>query len=175
MIDERDIVLQPTAVHYLRMNARPSSSPSATAGVSLEPLDRPVDVDYYLELYQQVGLHFNWVDRLLLPRSDLHGIINSVDTHVYLLFHDGQPCGFTELVCRVDSVEIQYFGLFQEYIGKGLGAPCLRATVNEAWTLNPEWLELNTCDLDHARALDLYQKVGFTLYSSRTELRRRFH
>jgi GNAT superfamily N-acetyltransferase len=175
MIDEDDIILQPTEVHYLRMNVPPARNPDSMGGVTLEQLHRPIDTGYYLDLYQEVGLQFNWVDRLLLSREALGILINSEDTSIFLLFFDGQPCGFTELVCRIHFIEILYFGLFPEFVGKGLGAPCLRATVNEAWKHEPEWIELNTCKLDHPRALDLYEKVGFEIYTTRTEMRRRFH
>jgi thiosulfate/3-mercaptopyruvate sulfurtransferase len=112
MIDEDDIVLQPIEVHYLRMNVPPVPNPNPIGCVTLEQLHRPIDAGYYLDLYQEVGLQFNWVDRLLVSREELEALINSEDAFIYLLFCDGQPCGFTELVRRIHFIEILYFGLF---------------------------------------------------------------
>jgi GNAT superfamily N-acetyltransferase len=172
MFEDSDIQLVETQVYYLRMNERPNYEPCSDKHVSLSKLTRPVDPKYYLELYQGVGLRYSWLDRLLMPELQLERVINEENNHIYLMFAQDDPCGFMEIQVEVTRAEIMYFGLFPEFLGKGLGAPCLKKAVTKAWDFDPEWLEINTCDLDSDRALNLYMKVGFDLYNERTERRR---
>ena len=60
-------------------------------------------------------------------------------------------------------VEIAYFGLLPEFIGRGAGRSLLAAAINRAWswrgTTTRVWL--HTCSLDHPRALPNYLAAGF--------------
>ena len=54
-----------------------------------------------------------------------------------------------------------YFGLMPEFMGRRLGPYLLRWAVDAAWSTQPDKVTVNTCTLDHPKALSLYQKVGF--------------
>lgn len=172
MIDAADTELRDTKVHYLRMDQPLDYHGLNNSSLSLRVLERPIDVRYYLELYQGVGLNCNWLDRLVMPESELEELINQEGVWIYLFFHEDDPCGFVELVEGAGFVEILYFGLFSEYIGQGLGVSCLKQSVEKAWALEPEWLQLNTCELDNPAALDVYIRAGFKIYQERIEQRR---
>jgi GNAT superfamily N-acetyltransferase len=52
--------------------------------------------------------------------------------------------------------------LLPEFIGRGYGGYLLNAIVDLAWSAGPcGRLWVHTCDLDHPRALGVYQKAGF--------------
>ena len=60
---------------------------------------------------------------------------------------------------------LAYFGLLPEYVGRGLGAFFLHHAIQNAWMRPITTLLVNTCTLDHPRALPLYQRMSFTPYS----------
>ena len=79
-----------------------------------------------------------------------------------MLYANGVPAGYAELDCRaLPVVDLAYFGLMPEFIGRGLGAHLLTAAIENAWRHDPEKLTVNTNNLDHPKALPLYQRLGF--------------
>jgi GNAT superfamily N-acetyltransferase len=52
-----------------------------------------------------------------------------------------------------------------EYLGRGLGFFFLRQSIEIAWAKPISKFLVNTCTLDHPRALPLYQRAGFVPYS----------
>jgi GNAT superfamily N-acetyltransferase len=70
-----------------------------------------------------------------------------------------------ELDRRVDGeVEIAYFGLMPDYIGRGLGPALLGWALERAWSYRPRRVWLHTCSLDHPKALAVYRRAGFEVY-----------
>jgi len=83
-----------------------------------------------------------------------------------VLYCGGGPAGYFELDFRsMPRAEISFLGLMPEYIGSGLGTFILREAIVTAWRRGPERLIIQTCTLDHPRALPLYQRMGFTPYA----------
>ena len=73
---------------------------------------------------------------------------------------------------RENIVDLAYFGLAPQAVGTGLGRFLLGTAIHTAWDLpGIRKLTVNTCTLDHPRALGLYQKLGFV--PVRREERRR--
>ena len=51
-----------------------------------------------------------------------------------MLYHKGVPAGYFELDKRKKSeVKLAYFGLFKEFIGKGLGKNFITFVLKQAW------------------------------------------
>ena len=100
-----------------------------------------------------VGHHFAV---LLEPRNS-----------VSVLYVNGAPAGFFELL-KVDDdvVELSHFGLFEHALGLGLGKWFLLQALYAAWSSNPKVVRVSTNDLDHPRALQLYQRFGFSPVST---------
>ena len=64
------------------------------------------------------------------------------------------------------AVNLAYFGLMPEYTGRGIGPFFLDQILRQAWTPappapQPERMTVNTCNLDHPKALSIYQRAGF--------------
>ena len=172
MIDTAKIVLTPTKVFYLKMDHPPSEKFTTRQDISFKPLPKPVDVDDYLTYYASVGSQFNWVDRFLMAKEELRAKINADNVDIYVMNVGDQEAGFLELGKEADYVELLYFGLFPEFIGKRLGKYFLQWAIRKAWSYNPKWIQLNTCELDHANALPTYRKLGFKDYKTTIEQRR---
>ncbi len=140
--------------------------------ISLIKLDKPISTESYLKLYTIVGEHYNWLDRLFMDTSLLLEKINSPKTHIYTFSVHEEFAGYCELIVEDEYAEILYFGLAQNFIGKGFGKYLLSETIHKAWSFNPQWIQLNTCDLDHPNALGTYKSMGFKVYKTITENKR---
>jgi GNAT superfamily N-acetyltransferase len=83
-----------------------------------------------------------------------------------VLYHRGTPAGYSELnFISAGQVKLEYFGLFPEFIGRGLGGWFLDWTVHQAWRPGVRRIWVHTCTLDHPNALPVYQKAGFQIYN----------
>ena len=67
------------------------------------------------------------------------------------------------------GIEIVYFGLLVNFIGKGLGGAMLSRALQHAWALGPERVWVHTCTLDHPAALANYEARGMRIYRTGTE------
>jgi len=59
-------------------------------------------------------------------------------------------------------VELSYFGLMEHVLGMGLGKWFLLQALYLAWQNDPKKVTVTTNTLDHPRALQLYQRFGFS-------------
>jgi GNAT superfamily N-acetyltransferase len=160
-----------TLVTYLEMTTAPAQPPRLTPcpGVEVRWARRPT-ISFYRYLYFAVGELWTWTVRRLLSDAELATILQDLRVEVNVLWVDGVPAGYAELDRRAPpDIELAYFGLVPEFIGRGLGAYLLDWTIHHAWRARPRRLWVHTCDLDHPRALDLYQRLGFRIYDRRTE------
>ena len=86
-----------------------------------------------------------------------------------MLYRGGEPAGYVELDFRQeDEAEVAYFGLLPWHIGSGIGPWFLEWAVRAAWTDKPKKLIVNTCNLDHPKAIIVYQQAGFRPYRQET-------
>ena len=84
----------------------------------------------------------------------------------------GTPAGYFELERQAEgSVEIAYFGLLPQFVGRGLGGALLSAAVERGWEGGARRVWLHTCSLDHAAALPAYQARGFRIFETETAVR----
>jgi GNAT superfamily N-acetyltransferase len=128
-----------------------------------------VDLHFYLFLYQSVGEKLSWRDRILMPKEELHAALSSPNTSVYVLYVGGAPAGYVELHKDGTSVEIAYFGLREEYHGRGLGKHLLSYGIQKAWDAEAKRVWVHTCNLDGQHALPNYEKRGFQIYQEEQE------
>ncbi len=88
---------------------------------------------------------------------------------LWLLTVRAAPAGYFELEATSDgSVEIAYFGLLPEFIGRGYGKHLLTEAVERAWSLGARRVWLHTCSLDDAAALPNYVSRGFRAFHEET-------
>ncbi|MGQ1788126.1 GNAT family N-acetyltransferase [Saccharicrinis sp. GN24d3] len=162
----------PSEVYFLKMEEKPTLRENNIENTSLIEIAKPIDISWYRELYSEVGKNFNWLDRLFMDDAELYSKINSSKTHIYTLNIKQKHAGYCELVEEGDHVEILYFGLLPDFIGKGYGRYFLNKTIELAWRFSPKHIQLNTCDMDHPNAIHNYKKAGFVLYKTVTEMKK---
>ena len=158
-----------TLVTYLEMTAPPAQPPRAAPRSDLEiRRARQPTVSFYRYLYAAVGEPWTWTVRRSLSDAELAAILDDQRVEVNVLWAGGVPAGYAELDRRAPpDIELAYFGLMPEFIGQGLGAYLLDWAIHHAWRARPRRLWLHTCDLDHPRALEFYQRLGFRIYDRR--------
>jgi GNAT superfamily N-acetyltransferase len=113
-------------------------------------------------LYAEVGRAFSWTDRLSWTDDQVQRHLADPGVSIWLMSWEGEPAGYFELREHENrTVEIAYFGLLPDFIGRGWGKYLLTRAVQAAWKLRPARVWLHTCTLDHPAALPNYVKRGF--------------
>lgn len=117
---------------------------------------------FFRFLYVEVGRRYHWVDRLPWTDEQLRARLDDPDVSLFLLRVLGSPAGYFELERHEDrAVEIAYFGLLPEFVGRGLGKHLLTLATETAWSMGPPRVWLHTCTLDDPAALPNYEARGF--------------
>jgi GNAT superfamily N-acetyltransferase len=137
-----------------------------------ELLPKPISAGEYRKYYYGVGEKHFWLDRMVMPDEELSEKINADNVDIFLFYVNKETAGYIEFVKEEKYVEILYFGLMPAFIGKGYGNYFLQWVIATAWSYQPEWIQLNTCTLDHPNALGTYKKAGFTEVRTETHQRR---
>jgi GNAT superfamily N-acetyltransferase len=122
----------------------------------------PCPVSEYRDMYRRVGDQWHWHDRHKWSDDQLARHLAQPTVSVWPLYVDRKLGGYFELEQQAnDDVEIVYFGLTPEFIGRGFGAALLTRAVDEAFGLGAKRVWLHTCTLDSPRALPNYKARGF--------------
>lgn len=120
-------------------------------------------------LYTHVGGDWYWQDRLSWTYARWMQWLDRPQVQTWVMHERGTPAGYFELEKQPsDDVEIAYFGLAPEFIGRGLGGHLLTVCLEKAWAMNAKRVWVHTCSLDHPVALKAYQARGMTLYKTET-------
>jgi GNAT superfamily N-acetyltransferase len=154
---------------YLEMRAPAALQPSVLAdpAIRIEQAELCTPALYRF-LYGEVGRRYHWVDRLGWTDEEIRAHLETGRVSIWLMTVRGTPVGYFELRRdEEDAMEIAYFGLFEEFTGRGLGGHLLTRAVEQAWRMTSSRVWLHTCSLDHPAALPNYVRRGFTPY--RTE------
>jgi GNAT superfamily N-acetyltransferase len=157
----------PTVVTFLEMTAKPAAIPPPfpKGKVALLRAENP-PVHYYRYLYDVIGRSYKWVDRKKIADAQLGQLLADAQVEIYVLYVNGCPAGLAELDFREPEIaQLAYFGLVPEFVGRKLGYYFLYHTCVNAWLKPIARFLVNTCTLDHPRALPLYQRMGFVPYS----------
>lgn len=124
---------------------------------------------FFRYLYAEVGRAYAWVDRLPWTDDQIRAHLADPAVSVWLLTVRGAPAGYFELNSGGDgAVEIAYFGLLPEFIGRGYGKHLLTEAVEQGWALGGRRVWLHTCSLDDPAALPNYRARGFRPYHEET-------
>nr|WP_086939604.1 GNAT family N-acetyltransferase [Thaumasiovibrio occultus] len=127
-------------------------------------------------LYKLVGEQWQWTDKANWSSAQWENYANDPNLRLFVAYVQGTPAGYFELYqiaqpeTNAITVDIGYFGLASDFIGKGLGGDLLTRCIQTAWALpNTTRVTVNTCSLDHPGALANYQQRGMTIYSTQTK------
>jgi GNAT superfamily N-acetyltransferase len=124
---------------------------------------------FFRYLYAEVGRAYHWRDRLAWGDEEARARLADASVSLYLLSVAGAPAGYFELQRHDDaSVEIVYFGLLPEFLGRGLGRYLLGEAAAAAWSLGAARVWLHTCSLDDPAALPNYLARGFRPFRTET-------
>lgn len=124
---------------------------------------------FYRYLYGEVGRFYHWTDRLPWSDDEIRSHLARAEITLWVMRYEAAPAGYFELERHPDgSIEIAYFGLIQEFLGRGLGKHLLTVAAEQAWSDGANRVWLHTCTLDDAAAMPNYQKRGFVPFRQET-------
>ena len=118
---------------------------------------------WFLMLYDAVGRDYAWEDIHKREHAEIAEWLQNDRMALYVLMGDGWPHGFFMLEEQDEGVvDLAYLGMVPEAVGKELGRWLLKTAILTAWARpGTAKLTVNTCTLDHPRALQTYQRAGF--------------
>jgi len=155
---------------YLEMTDRSvlSASGAPSGDVTLERSD-DCSLALWRHLYAEVGREYHWVDRLAWSDAEIAHYLGDPRLELWILRERGEPAGYFELRAHEDgAVEIAYFGLLPDAVGRGLGKFMLTRAVERAWERGASRVWLHTSSLDHSSALSNYLARGFSIWKQET-------
>ena len=131
-------------------------------------LIKKIKPDFQLNkfFYKQVGKKHRWIDRLSWSDEKWINYISNKNLETYIICESNELVGFFELLYNpeLQETEISYFGLLEEYIGKGIGGYALSEAIRKSFEKNIRRVWLHTCTLDHPNALKNYIARGMTVF-----------
>jgi GNAT superfamily N-acetyltransferase len=160
---------EPLITTYLEMRSPDQLRPKrANARFEVrEKLQR--DWQFNRDLYFRVGERWEWIDRRPWTDDEWKEYATAPELQTFAGYYNQALAGYYELRHDTESgVEIAYFGLLPEFIGRGLGGALLTSAIEEAWSSgrgvssNRVWV--HTCSRDHPQALANYQARGMVVY-----------
>ena len=131
-------------------------------------LIKKIKPDFQLNkfFYKQVGKKHRWIDRLSWTDEKWINFISNKNLETYVISESEDLIGFFELLFNpnLNETEISYFGLLEEYIGKGIGGYALSEAIKKSFEKNIKRVWLHTCTLDHPNALKNYIARGMKVF-----------
>src|SRR5205823_11716621 len=122
------------------------------------------------DMYFQVGEQWRWIDRRPWTDEQWKGYADAPELRTFAAYFDDALAGYYELRRESEpdgqngAVEIAYFGLLPDFVGRGLGGALLTSAIEEAWRISPSRVWVHTCNRDHPQALANYQARGLVIY-----------
>jgi GNAT superfamily N-acetyltransferase len=151
-----------TIVTTLEMRARPRPRPTPPSPLRLIRWREPAP-ERYRALFRRVGAPWLWFSRLAMSDAELIRLTHAPATQVHAAVdRQGVEVGLLELSHPApDRCSLDYFGLVPELTGQGHGGWLMALAMQLAWQPGLGVLHVNTCTLDHPRALGFYRTHGF--------------
>jgi GNAT superfamily N-acetyltransferase len=124
------------------------------------------------DLYFSVGEQWDWSDKRPWTDDQWKEYATTPELRTFAAYYDDALAGYYELRRDTEGgIEIAYFGLLPEWIGRELGGALLTSAIEEAWRTspNPARVWVHTCNRDHPQALANYQARGMIVYKIEEE------
>ena len=158
MIEIKRFYLQIRSLEELNKFKKPSKS------LKIEKSSNNFQLNKFF--YREIGKKHRWVDRLSWSNDTWINYLGNKNLYTCVLKKNDDLVGYYEKIYYEESneFEIAYFGIMEEYIGKGYGGfllsealeSCLKEKVSRIW--------VHTCSLDHENAIKNYLARGMKLY-----------
>jgi ribosomal protein S18 acetylase RimI-like enzyme len=125
---------KPVITHHLEMTDPsqfvPARKPATSFALVQAELPCPALNRF---LYTAVGGDWYWLDRLGWSYEQWQMYLERAEVETWVAYVSGTPAGYYELEMQAGgNIEIVYFGLLPQFIGRGLGGALLTATVERA-------------------------------------------
>ena len=166
------LTMTPIITTYLEMRSPDQLRPKRCGDAKFQIHEKKErDWRFNRDLYLAVGQMWSWNDKRAWSDEQWKDYGLGSELRTFAAYYDSSLAGYYELRRDEESgVEIAYFGLLPEFIGRGLGGALLTSAIDEAWRTLPSvsrvWV--HTCTLDHSSALANYQARGMTIYKKET-------
>ena len=124
------------------------------------------------DLYFRVGEQWDWIDKRSWTDEHWKEYATAPELWTFAGYYDDVSLVIMNCVGIADGgIEIAYFGLLPELIGRGLGGALLTSAIEGAWRIerNPSRVWVHTCNRDHPQALANYQARGMVVYKIEEE------
>ena len=158
--------MQKVITYYLEMTSAAELKPKLDSkGLIVKECEiKQFQVNKFL--YQFVGAAWEWTDKLKLSDANWQAYAENDNLRTWIAYYKGTIAGYFELQQQAEgTVELAYFGLAKNFIGKGFGGYLLSQAIKEAWGWgNTQRIVVHTCSLDHPSALNNYKARGFSVY-----------
>tara|TARA_B100000614_G_C14499891_1_gene474230 strand:- start:220 stop:726 length:507 start_codon:yes stop_codon:yes gene_type:complete len=144
-------------------NLKAVSSPDLN--LNLEKVNPP-NIELNKFFYKNIGKNHRWIDRLAWDNIRWAAYLENQNVSTYTLKLNEDPVGYFEVIedKSINSSEIAYFGILDDYIGKKIGGYLLSEAIKLCFELNSKRVWVHTCTLDHKNALNNYLKRGFKIF-----------
>ncbi|MGE7412772.1 GNAT family N-acetyltransferase [Methylobacterium tarhaniae] len=156
-------------VTYLEMREPPPPRPRDTEPLPLSAIG--TDIARYRALYAAIGTSWLWFGRARMSDDALLAILGDPEVEALALTEDGRDIGLLELDRRQPGeVELGYFGLVPEAVGRGRGRRLMDEALRRAFARPIRRFWVHTCTFDHPGAVDFYRRSGFRPYARAIEV-----
>ena len=131
--------------------------------------NKDVNWRFNRDMYFRVGEQWHWIDKRPWTDEQWKEYATAPALRTFAAYYNNALSGYYELRNDTEGgVEIAYFGLLPEFIGRGLGGALLTSAIEEAWSggdrIAPKRVWVHTCNRDHPQALANYQARGMIVY-----------
>ena len=120
--------------------------------------------------YKQIGKKHQWEDRLIWQDKNWIEYVSNKNLKTFILQKNNDFVGYFELLFNKNECEIAYFGILEEFIGKGYGGFLLSEAIRIGFK-NANRIWVHTCSLDHPNAIENYKSRGMKVF--KTEILKR--
>jgi len=164
--------LEPLVTMYLEMRSADQLRPKRADSQFQVREEANRDWRFNRDLYLRVGEQWAWIDKRSWTDDQWKQYATAPELRTFAGYYDDTLAGYYEL--RRDGeggVEIAYFGLLPQWIGRGLGGALLTSAIERAWRMepNPSRVWVHTCNRDHPQALANYRARGMVVYKIEEE------
>ena len=115
--------------------------------------------------YKQIGKKHQWVDRLVWQDKNWMDYVSNKNLKTFILQKEKDLIGYFELIFNNNDCEIAYFGILEQYIGRGYGGFLLSEAIKIGFK-NANRIWVHTCSLDHANAIENYKSRGMKVFKT---------